>query len=159
MGPETDAARVGSSAEIDVGQLLHRDADLMALAVGEPQHPARRDRLLDGRPHGFGVSVVGQLDLDFPRVVGHTDADVHSCSSCGRTRHATRSAPGSYRGGMGAVRGDDASARAAAQSAEELDAIRRRVITVAAHPWPTPATTIAGMANALEASRDDTTTA
>lgn len=61
---------------------------------------------------------------------------------------------------MGAVRGDDASARAAAaQSAEELDAIRRRVINVVGHALRTPVTTIAGMTNALEAAGDDTTKA
>lgn len=58
------------------------------------------------------------------------------------------------------MQGSDASARAAAtQSADELDAIRRRVINVVGHALRTPVTTIAGMTNALEAADDEATRA
>ena len=58
------------------------------------------------------------------------------------------------------MQGEAASARAAAaQNADELDAIRRRVINVVGHALRTPVTTIAGMTNALEAADDEATKA
>ena len=152
-GSEADTTGIRLGAEVDEGELVDGHADLVALAVREPQHASGGHRLLDRCLDGLGVGIIRQLDFDLARVVGDTDADVHSCSSCGRSRHATRSAVGSYRGGVGTGGGDDARMR----EVDELEAIRRRVINVVGHALRTPVTTIAGIANALGATRDEAT--
>src|SRR3954469_10235276 len=75
---EPHAALAGLGADLDVGDLRRRDADLAALAVGEPQPPTLvLDGVFDGGDELVAVGVVGHFDFDLLRRVGHADPDFH----------------------------------------------------------------------------------
>src|SRR5207253_109975 len=74
---EPDLAFRGITGNLDVRELVRRNADLATLGVGEPQQRiALPYRGLDGGTHG--ARVVVHLEDELARAVNHSDAYFHA---------------------------------------------------------------------------------
>src|SRR5579859_1267805 len=81
-GAEPDPALVARASNLDVGHLGGGDPDAPAPPIGQPEHPTTGGQgLLDVLGQLLHVGVVTELDLDLPRRLGDTDANVHGCRS------------------------------------------------------------------------------
>ena len=84
--PEADAPVAVGRAELDVGDLRGRDADVLATLVGRPTaRRSRRRAPLRPWPSDFvTIGVVGELDVELAGGLGHSDAYVHGAHAIGR---------------------------------------------------------------------------
>ena len=84
---EADSPIAVRRTEFDVGDLRGRDADVLAALVDEPQHVTRTgEGRFDLGLQLLAIGVVGKLDVELARGLGHSDAYVHRAHAIGRAR-------------------------------------------------------------------------